>query len=133
MRLLQLTPDGTEESALDFHPTITVVNGLGIGGRDVVIRAITAIAKGQDPGISGLLEAHGVLLDLNQDTLSLLDLHTDLDVVLRPDDMPSAQPAVVESDSPRMSAEQFLHATPAGTIPELDTLRRNQADAAEAL
>jgi hypothetical protein len=133
MRLLQLTPDGTEESALEFHPTITVVNGLGIGGRDVVIRAITAIARGQDPGIAGLVEAHGVLLDLNQDTLSLLDIHTDLGVLLSPDDIPSAHPAVAEAVTPRMSAEQFLHATPAGTIPELDTLRRNQADAAEAL
>ena len=93
MRLLQLNPDGTEESALDFHPTITVVNGLGVGGRDVVIRAITAIARGQDPGIGGLVEAHGVLFDLTKDTLSLLDVHTDLDVLLGRAHMPSPDTA----------------------------------------
>ncbi len=133
MRLLQLNPDGTEESALDFHPIITVVNGLGVGGREVIVRAITAIARGQDPGIGGLLEAHGVMLDLTPDALSLLDIHTDLDVLLDRDDIHTADTSPPEGTTTRMSAEQFLHATRAGTHPELDVARRRQADAAETL
>jgi hypothetical protein len=135
MRLLQLNPDGTEESALDFHPIITVVNGLGVGGREVVIRAITAMARGKDPGIGGLLEAHGVMLDLTADTLSLLDVHTDLDVLLDSKDVPSvAEHEPPDVDTPtRPSAEQLLQSTAPGAHPELDEARKRQSDAAEAL
>lgn len=135
MRLLQLNPDGTEESALDFHPIITVVNGLGVGGREVVIRAITEMARGRDPGIGGLLEAHGVMLDLTPDTLSLLDVHTDLDVLLGRGDVPlSAEAEVPACDPPAPpSAEQLLQSTLPGAHPELDEARKRQSDAAEAL
>ena len=133
MRLLQLNPDGTEESALDLHPIITVVNGLGIGGREVVIRAVTAIAHGRDPGIAGLVEAHGVMLDLTPETLSMLDLHTELDVLLRPDDIPSSSGLPAPAATNRISVEQFLRAAPPGAYPALDQARGGQADAAEAL
>jgi hypothetical protein len=133
MRLLQLDPDGTDESALDLHPIITVVNRLGVAGRETIIRTVTALARGQDPGVGGLVEAHGVMLDLNGDTLSLLDLHADLDVLLRPEDIP----AVVEGPAPaatnRVSVEQFLRSVKPGAFPDLDEARRGQADAAEAL
>lgn len=133
MRLLQLNPDGTEESALEFHPNVTVVNGLGVGGRDVVIRAVAAIARGDDPGIGGLVESHGVLLDLTQATLSLLGVQTDLEVLLSPTDVPHSDAGRTASTTPRLTAEQFLHSTPAGVHPVLDEARRGQADAAEAL
>lgn len=135
MRLLQLNPDGTEESALDFHPILTVVNGLGVGGRDVVIRAITAMARGEDPGIGGLLEAHGVMLDLTPTTLSMLDVHGDLDALLDRADVPArpqgASPPV--DTSVRPSAEQLLQSTAPGVDRELDEARKRQSDAAEAL
>jgi hypothetical protein len=133
MRLLQLNPDGAEESALEFHPNVTVVNGLGVGGRDVVIRAVAAIARGDDPGIGGLVESHGVLLDLTQATLSLLGVQTDLEVLLSPTDVPHADAGAAAATTPRLTAEQFLHSTPAGVHPVLDEARRGQADAAEAL
>lgn len=133
MRLLQLNPDGTEESALDFHPIITVVNGLGVGGRDVVIRAVTSIARGQDPGIGGLVEAHGVMLDLTPETLALFDLHSDLDVLLKQADIPKGPAAPAPAATTRLSVEQFLKDAPPGEYPALDKTRRGQADAAEAL
>jgi hypothetical protein len=133
MRLLQLNPDGTEESALDLHPIITVINGLGVGGRDAVIRAVTAIARGQNPGIGGLVEAHGVMLDLTPETLALLDLGADLDVLVRSDDIPIGSPVQNAPAMGRVSAEQFLRTAPPGRYPVLDEARRGQADAAEAL
>jgi hypothetical protein len=90
MRLLQLNPNGNESSALDFHPMVTVVTNLSASGRERVINAITALPRGEDPGCHGLLEAHGVLLDLTPETLRLLDLHGDLDVLIRPSDIPGA-------------------------------------------
>jgi hypothetical protein len=133
MRLLQLNPDGTEESALDFHPTITVVNGLGVGGREVVIRAVAAIARGQDPGLGGLVEAHGIMFDLTPDTLSLLDLHTDLEVLLEAADMQgNGAAAEPQSATTRVSVEQFLQKTAPGVYPALDKARRAQSDASEA-
>ena len=133
MRLLQLSPDGSEESALDLHPIITVVNGLGVGGREVLIRAVTSIAQGQAPGIGGLVEAHGVMLDLSSDTLALLDVRTDLDVLLKPSDVPVGSSPAAPPSTIRVSVEQFLHAAPPGRYPRLDQARRGQADAAEAL
>lgn len=138
MRLLQLNPNGTEASALDFHPMVTVVNGLSARGRERVINAVLALPRGADPGCAGLVEAHGVLMDLNPATLALLDLGADLDVLIRAADMPGATSvtgigvgALPGTASP-LSPERFLDATPEGRYPELDELRAHHADAKEA-
>lgn len=137
MRLLQLNPNGTEESALDFHPVITVVSGLGPNGRDQVRRAVAALPKGDDPGCGGLIEAHGLMLDLTADNLAMLDLHGDLDPVVSATDLPRSTSAVPGVAAPgattRMSVEQFLEVTPPGVHPELDAARKAQADAKQAL
>jgi hypothetical protein len=138
MRLLSLNPNGSEESALDFHPMVTVVNGLGLLGRQQVLHAISALPGGRDPGVGGLIEAHGVMLDLNPTNLALLDLANDLDVLVRPSDLPltpehaEAGKAVAEP-TPRLTVEQFLAVTPEGRFPELDVARRRRDDSAEAL
>lgn len=144
MRLLQLNTNGDEASALDFHPMVTVVNGLTDAGRATVIRAVTSLPKGEDPGCHGLVEAHGILLDLDADTLALLDLQGDLDVLVRPSDIPGPHGApaapqeateltsVLPSSVEPLSVEQFLAVTPEGEHPELDEARvaRDQADEA---
>jgi len=88
MRLLQLNPDGNETAALDFHPMVTVVTGLTPAGRERVINAVTALPNATDPGCKGLLEAHGILLDLDAKTLQMLGLEAGLDVLIRPQDVP---------------------------------------------
>lgn len=139
MRLIQLNPNGSEANALDFHPKVTVVNGLSPLGRDLVINAVTALPRAGDPGCHGLLEAHGVLLDLSADTLALLDLGRELDVVVRASDVPGAVSVTghgvgsLPGIGTTLSPERFLEATPAGVHPELDGARANQADAREAL
>lgn len=144
MRLLQLNTNGNDASALDFHPMVTVVNGLTDAGRAAVIRAVTALPKGLDPGCSGLVEAHGILLDLDADTLAILDLDGDLDVLVRANDIPGAMGSVAPLAMPDaatvlpasvepLSVERFLEITPAGTYPELDAAIEGQRQAAEAL
>src|SRR5690606_8816334 len=143
MRLLQLNSNGNETSALDFHPMVTVVNGLTDAGRSTVINAVTALPKGLDPGCAGLVEAHGILLDLDVDTLALLDLNGDLDVLVRSSDLPgssgvasSASIEVTESILPPavdgLSVEQFLEIVEPGAHPELDAAQLDQRQAVEA-
>ncbi len=148
MRLLQLNPNGNEASALDFHPMVTVVTSLSAAGRDRVINAITSLPRGSDPGCHGLLEAHGVLLDLTPQTLRMLDLSLDLDVLIQARDLPGAAAVTGITvggkplDSPAsalprsvtpLSVEDFLAVTPEGTYPDLDKARFGQNQAREAL
>jgi hypothetical protein len=85
-----------------------------------------------------LIEAHGVMFDLTPENLSLLDLHTDLDVLLRRDDLPTAPDTSSNGsgkgpgDADRMTVEQFLATVKPGMNAELDKARRAQSDAAEA-
>lgn len=141
MRLLQLNPNGSEESALDFHPMVTVVTGLGPSGRELVLRAVAALPSGSDPGCGGLVEAHGVMLDLTPDTLAMLDLAaSDLDVLVRRGDLPTGNGQAAtglgagsREPASRAAIEAFIADTPEGRFPELDAARRRRAEAREAL
>jgi hypothetical protein len=139
MRLLQLNPNGSEESALDFHPMVTVVTGLGPSGRELVLRAVAALPSGSDPGCGGLVEAHGVMLDLTPDTLAMLDLAaSDLDVLVRRGDLPNGDGREASALGPRepvgrAAVEAFIADTPEGRYPELDAARKRRAEASEAL
>jgi len=89
MRLLQLQLSGNDGGSIDFHPMLTVVSGLTPSARARVIAAFSALPRAGDPGCGGLLESHGVLLDLTPANLSLLGLtDVELDVLVRPEDIP---------------------------------------------
>ncbi len=136
MRLIQLSPHGDDETALDLHPMITVVSGLDAAARRRIIDAVVALPKGADAGIGGLVEAFGIMLDFTPEVLAMLDLHNDLDVVVRSTDVPPAQvegPPPAAGATVRSSVEQFLTETPEGTHAELDAARRGQDDAHVAL
>lgn len=131
MRLLQLSPDGNDETALDLHPMVTVVRGLSANGRELVRRAVSALPAGLDPGMGGLVEAHGVLLALNPDTLAMLDLDTPRDVVVGAGDLPIDGHRSVTAGVP--SVADVIERTPEGHSAELDRQRRKVADADEAV
>lgn len=139
MRLIQLLADGAEGSELDFHPMVTVVSGLSGAAHDRILRALEALPGGRDPGCGGLVEAHGVLLDLSTDTLALLDLSSDLDVVVTASDVVTnggGESSVLEAEtttSSRLSTERFLERATPGRYPELDQARERQRGAREAL
>lgn len=72
MRVLRLgLGDGR---MLDLHPATSVLVGLSDTDRAALRRALRAIGSGLDPGVPGLLECHGVLVDATQADLDLLDV-----------------------------------------------------------
>jgi hypothetical protein len=129
---LHIGPGG---SILEFHPNVTVVNGLSPAARDEVIRAVTALPAGGDPGLTGLVEAHGVLFDLTRETLELFGLGSTIDVLVRSEDLPGqngrgGEPTVVPTAAaapPTAGAE-----APPADSPELARARRELDDANEA-
>lgn len=75
MRVLRLAVD--RDHGVDLHPACSVVAGLDAGRAATLRRAVAAIAAGLDPGVPGVVEAHGVLLGTAQADLDLLDLGDD--------------------------------------------------------
>ncbi|MGZ4693874.1 MAG: hypothetical protein ACXWA3_09625 [Acidimicrobiales bacterium] len=106
------------------------MTGLDRADRERVIDAVRALPRAADPGLAGLVEAHGVLFDLSVETLQLFGLDSDLDPIIRRSDLPG-----LADDAPvaRLSTEQFLANTPDGLFPELDAARARQRSARETL
>jgi hypothetical protein len=90
MRVVQLDIDGHR---IQFHPYVTVVRGLAPGARASMVAALAGLPAGESPA-PGLVEVHGVLLNLSVETMALLDLDPPLvdglDVILRADQLPRA-------------------------------------------
>jgi len=96
MRLVRFE-DESGGFAVDLHPLITVISGLPAHVRDRLVHGLAALPRGTDPGGRGSIEVHGVYLDLNRDSLELLELNQDLDVILRASDLPGSEHAPDES------------------------------------
>ncbi len=118
MRLVQLAgPSGGPP--LSFHPAITVVGGLDDACRARLLDALRALPVGGDPGWEGLIEAHGVVLDLDQESLRLLGLQHEVDVVVGPGDLPGeadeidreqpARPAVINGPEQKVEGLRLSH------------------------
>jgi len=141
MRLLQITLDSDEDTVLELHPMLTVVRSLDEVDRQKLIRVVVGIAEGKDPGCTGLIEAHGVVMDLSADSLGLLDAGADLDPVVRRRDLPGAVAslfdAAPEADAAaggdRDNAARILTAAPRGAYPDLDKVRQRRHDTREAV
>jgi hypothetical protein len=88
VRILQLDLDGRR---IEFHPYVTVLRGLDADLRAKLIDALTAVSAGR-PSVEGLVEAHGVVLDLTDATLKLLDLpgagDGGFDIIVRREQLP---------------------------------------------
>jgi hypothetical protein len=115
--VIQLRKSGL---VLDLHPFVSVVRGLEGSLRDELINA----------GLAGLVEAHGVVLDLTPDALALLDLHESLDVVVRREDLPGrpVPPSVEALAEAQRVAESLVAARQRGsgksTMPSSPSRRR---------
>ncbi|HEU5081960.1 MAG TPA: hypothetical protein VFU14_01375 [Acidimicrobiales bacterium] len=82
-----------EHQVVELHPAVTVVTGLDEAQRVELRRTFAAVASGLAPATTGLLEAHGVLLDLDQGALDLLEVaEVPSDAVLTPAHVPGAVP-----------------------------------------
>ncbi len=119
MRILQLEASAGGSEVVDLHPRLSVVLGLAPEGRERVLGAIAGVPAGTSAGTAGLIEAHGILLDLNDANLDLLDLRTPLHNVLRSADVPGA----LDPTELRRAVERHLLSWPTGREPALDAAR----------
>jgi hypothetical protein len=71
VRILRLALD--RDHVVDLHPACSVVAGLDDERAAVLRWAVASIGVGLRPGISGVVEAHGLLLGTTQADLDLLD------------------------------------------------------------
>jgi hypothetical protein len=138
MRLLELRANGVGSPTLEFHPNLTIVYGMSPVGRELVISAVSSLPAGVDTGLGGLVEAHGILFDLSSETLEILGMSEDVDVVVRADDLPG-----VEDDEPMASVTPLFGDAPtpspepavdlAVLREEVERARRTFLDSKEAL
>jgi hypothetical protein len=114
----------------DFHRYISVVHVKDETLRNQLIAALRGIPAGHVDGVTGLVEAHGVMLDLTADNLALLDIPNDdtaaLDPVVTPEELPAGglDPNVVA----RRDAEH-RHRELAEGLPELEASAERTAAA----
>jgi hypothetical protein len=119
MRILQLDVAGHGSRALDLHPRLSVITGLSPDERHQVAAAAARIPTGSAGGARGLLEANGVLLELSDANLALLECRREVPNVLGAADLPGAHdPAEL-----RMMVERHLLSWPIGKDPDLDAAR----------
>ena len=141
MRLLQLALDADDDTVLELHPMFTVVRGLDEFDRQRLVRVIAAIADGEDPQCGGSIEAHGVVMELTQDSLGMLDAGGEIDPVVRRRDLPGAVPSLFDAGpdveavdvDERDAAAIFLANAPRDAYPELDKVRQRRRDTREAV
>lgn len=94
MRLLQLaTPSG---DTLDLHPRVSVVRGLSPASRDALLSTVRGLTSPETVHAArGLLEAHGVIFDLDPAAIRALDLDgAGIDPVVSGGDLPAETQSV---------------------------------------
>ena len=119
MRLAELrTTDGR---TLVLHPRHAIVEA-DETTRSSVLAALSGALSGGSPA-AGLVEVHGIVLDLDRASFVLLEVDPQLPLVLGSDDIPAE--AFGPSDAPRRAAEDV-----ATTQRELVDARKQQAQGA---
>jgi hypothetical protein len=130
MRLVQLrSTEQGDPFVIDLHPQLTVVRGLDPARRKQFLRAVESVVNGRPADLDGVVEAHGVLLDIGPEALGpVLGLGGDgaaIDPVVRPGDLPGPGQDETLAASRRRNAER--------TLDELrERLEASEASAAEA-
>ncbi len=127
MRLLRLHDHAPDGARVEFHPRLSVVSGLTPAARERLVAAFASLPLGGGggalDGLSGEVEVNGIVLDLDAESLALLDLDPRLDVVVRAQDLAECGAPALDSD-PRSGAG----APPTQEV--LDAARRAARDAA---
>jgi len=89
VRLLQVVT--TDSRMLDLHPQVSVVSEVDAATRAHLASVVRALARQEAVG-HGLVEAHGILFDLEPDLIGLLaPRRADVDPVIRATDLPGVE------------------------------------------
>ena len=84
MRLLELRSPGV---TVELDPRLAVVHA-SASARRALVDALTGAFRGGN-GTAGFVEVHGIILDLDRETLRLLDLDDNVEMVLGAEDVPA--------------------------------------------
>ncbi|RPI07187.1 MAG: hypothetical protein EHM63_08185, partial [Actinobacteria bacterium] len=84
MRLLELRSPGV---TVELDPRLAVVHA-SPSARRALVDALTGAFRGGN-GTAGFVEVHGIILDLDRETLRLLDLDDNVGMVLGAEDVPA--------------------------------------------
>ncbi len=104
VRIVQLAgPAGAPP--LDFHPALTIVDGLDAEARARLLAVFRALPMATDPGWEGLIESHGVVFDLDAANLRLLGLGRAAEVVVTPGDLPDGTTGAVPDLTPPIEGD----------------------------
>ena len=93
MRLVRVN-DPAGAVGVELHPRLTVLTGASGTVKASLAATVAAIPRGAPSPLGGSLDVHGILMDLDEATLALLELSEDINVVLRALDLPGAEPLV---------------------------------------
>ncbi len=130
MRLLRLMND---DFALEFHPYVTVVTGLDEAARQAVVDGIEALPRGEVGELSGLVESHGVVLDLESESLRLLEMdNTEVEVVVTADGLPgnggpTGVPEVSDLELDRAAIGEEIEAAETEVLRQREAVEQAQA------
>jgi hypothetical protein len=111
MRLVQLrSTERGDAFVLDLHPQLTLVRGLDPARRAQLLHAVDSLVNGRPTEMDGVVEAHGVLIDLGSEVFrSVLGLGGDpLDPIVRRGDLPGPGHDESLAASRRRQAERTL-------------------------
>ncbi|MBK5224339.1 MAG: hypothetical protein JJE52_15980 [Acidimicrobiia bacterium] len=103
MRILRLDLEDGEE--LDLHPYVTVLGGLAPRAHRRAAERLVRIARGDVEGLSGLVEAQDLMIDIAPPAVNALGLPPDTDLVVHAEQLPGAHLVGSPSDD---SAEVAL-------------------------
>lgn len=118
MRILRLDLETGE--GLDLHPYVTVLGGLDPVLQRRVIDQLSGIARGDVDGMRGLVEAHGMLIEIDEARIASLGLPAEADVVVEADQLPGAR--LLQTDAPENEHHRALREKVATVEHELERI-----------
>jgi hypothetical protein len=112
MRVVHLGEARSGGLTLHLHPNLTVVQGLAGPRREWLLQSLVALVNGRAADVDGLIEAHGVLVDVVPELLrSVLGFGEEtIDPVVRSGDLPGHGHGAALADGRRRLAERTLEA-----------------------
>jgi hypothetical protein len=128
VRFSELRHGGERPFTLGFHPRLTLLTGLGDEGRRWMADLLQRALRGELGDLGGTVDVHGVERQLTDALIAELELPADVDVLVRPVDLPGARaivPAHAASDVALDDDEEDL--------PDLRALANELSQARHAL
>lgn len=132
MRFNELRHGGDRPFVLDLHPRLTLLTGLGDDGRRWIAELLQRALRGELHDIGGTVDVHGVERQLTDALVAELALPADLDIVVRPADLPGARTVVPEALQAHLARESDGDAETA-PLPDLRAIANELAQASHAL